>query len=160
MNVLLDKDLIVLQSNAQHYSEVFKELGKTMIEKGFANADYIEGLLEREGNYPTGILAESAGIALPHTDASYVKESKIGLLVLENPIKFGMMGTNDEEVDVKIVFLLGCSEGNQHLQALQKIVELIQDAHFVEEILSLKSKDEAYELLNNKLTIQFEGEVK
>ncbi|MFJ7513197.1 PTS sugar transporter subunit IIA [Peribacillus simplex] len=160
MSKLLDKDLIVLHSNAGHYSDVFKELGKIMIEKGFANANYIEGLLERESNFPTGVLAETAGIALPHTDSSFVKESKIGLLVLETPIKFGMMGSDGEEVDVKIVFLLGCSEGIQHLQALQKVIELIQDARFVDQILSLKTKDEAYELLNNRLTIQFEEEVK
>src|SRR5687767_12413701 len=107
MNNLLDKDLIVLHSNAQHYSDVFKELGQTMIDKDYANPTYIEGLLERESNFPTGIQAETAGIALPHTDASFVKESKIGLLVLENPVKFGMMGGDGEEIDVKIVFLLG-----------------------------------------------------
>lgn len=160
MSNLLDKDLIVLHSNVQHYSDVFKELGQTMIDKGYANENYIEGLLERESNFPTGIPTETIGIALPHTDASFVKESKIGLLVLENPVKFGVMGGDGEETDVKIVFLLGCSEGNQHLQALQNVIELIQDANFVEKIVSLKSKDEAYELLNNNLTIQLEEEVK
>lgn len=160
MSNLLDKDLIVLHSNAQHYSDVFKELGQTMVDKGYANANYIEGLLERELNFATGIPTEAVGIALPHTDASFVKESKIGLLVLENPVKFGVMGGDGEEIDVKIVFLLGCSEGNQHLQALQKIIELIQNANFIEKIMSLESNDAAYELLNNNLTIQLEEEVK
>ncbi|WP_045849889.1 PTS sugar transporter subunit IIA [Domibacillus enclensis] len=160
MSNLLDKELIVLQSNAQHYSDVFKELGQTMIDKGYANANYIEGLLEREANFPTGIQVETAGIALPHTDASFVKKSKIGLLVLENPVQFGMMGGDGEKVQVNIVFLLGCSEGNQHLLALQKVIELIQDADFVEKILSLESKNEAYELLSSNLTIQLEEEVK
>lgn len=153
MSKLLDKDLIVLHSNAQHYSDVFKELGQTMIDKGYANANYIEGLLERESSFPTGIPVEQAGVALPHTDASFVKESKIGLLVLQNPVNFGVMGGGGEEIAVKIVFLLGCSEGNQHLQALQKVVELIQDSAFVENLTLLETEDEAYELLNNKLTI-------
>lgn len=160
MTKLLDKDLIILNSKATHYSDVFKEMGQIMIDKGFANANYINGLLEREASFPTGIQAETIGIALPHTDATFVIESKIGLLVLENPLKFGMMGGDGEDVEVKIVFLLGCSEGNQHLQALQNIIELIQDVSFVDEVLSLTSKEEAYELLKNKLTIQFEEEVK
>jgi galactitol PTS system EIIA component len=152
MNKLLDKDLIVLNSGAKDYSEIFKVLGQVMIDKGYANPNYIEGLLDRESQFPTGIPAESIGIALPHTDASFVKESKIGLLILDNTVKFGVMGSNGEEVNVKIVFLLGCAEGNQHLQALQKIIELIQDAKFVDKLLSLSTKDEAYNLLNNKLT--------
>ena len=160
MSKLLDKDLIILNSKASHYSVVFRELGQVMIDKGFANANYIDGLLEREASFPTGIQTETVGIALPHTDASFVNESKIGLLVLENPLNFGMMGGDGEEVEVKIVFLLGCSEGNQHLQALQNVIELIQDVKFVNQVFSLTDKEEAYELLKNKLTIQLEEEVK
>lgn len=160
MTKLIDKDLIILNFKANHYSEVFKELGNIMINKGFANANYIDGLLEREASFPTGIQTETIGIALPHTDASFVNESKIGLLKLEKPLKFGMMGGEGEDVEVKIVFLLGCSEGNQHLQALQNVIELIQDVDFVNQVLSLTDKEGAYELLKNKLTIKLEEEIK
>ena len=160
MSNLIDKDLIVLHSGAKNYSDIFKDLGQTMIDKGYANENYIAGLMERESEFPTGIQTETIGVALPHTDASFVKVSKIGLLVLENSVKFGAMGGADERVDVKIVFLLGCSEGNEHLQALQNVVELIQDTEFVNTLLSLSTKDEAYELLTRKLTFKLEEEEK
>ncbi|MFE5429019.1 hypothetical protein [Peribacillus simplex] len=43
---------------------------------------------------------------MPQTDASFVKENKMGLLVLQTPIKFGMMGSVGEEVDCEDRILL------------------------------------------------------
>lgn len=154
MGKVIDQNLIVLNSDADHYSDVLKILGEMMIKKGYANPNYVEGLLEREAIYPTGIATETIGVALPHTDSDFVKESKIGMLVLDEPVKFGMMGGDDgEEVDVKIAFLLGLSEGNEHLQVLQEIIQLIQDKNFINELLSISTRKEAYQLLNKRLIL-------
>ncbi|MGM7719753.1 PTS sugar transporter subunit IIA [Metabacillus sp. Hm71] len=157
---LLDKDLIMLNSNANTYSEVFHQLGSVMIEKGYANNDYTEGLLNRESEYPTGIPVEPVGVAIPHTDSSFVNSSKIGLMTLENPVEFGVMGGRDsEKINVKLVILLGFADGKHHLKALQNIIQLIQDSSFVEGLLSVNSREEAYHILENKLELEIEEEL-
>jgi PTS system galactitol-specific IIA component len=158
---LLDKDLIILNSNSSDYSEVFKQLGSIMIEKGYANNNYIEGLLNRESEFPTGIPVEPIGVAIPHTDSSFVKQSKIGLMTLENSVEFGAMGGSDsDKVHVKLVILLGFADGKHHLNALQNIIQLIQDSSFVDELISVNSKEEAYQILENKLELEIEEEIK
>lgn len=161
LNNLLDLDLIFTNFNASNYSEVLEELGSTMIKKEYANEDYIEGLLKREEEFSTGVPVETVGIAIPHTDASYVKENKIGIMTLENPVKFGAMGgAPEDELDVKLVILLGFADGNDHLKALQNIIQIIQDASFVEEIIRSSDKDEVYKIMEYKLNHVVEGEIK
>jgi len=152
MNSLLDKDLILIRKDVSNYQEVLELLGNIMIDKGYANPNYIEGLMEREREFATGVPAEPIGVAIPHTDSTFVKEDKIGLLTLNNPVKFGEMGSaSNETVEVKLVILLGLADGERHIRALQKIIQLIQNSEFVEKIISANTNEEAYQLLEGNI---------
>lgn len=161
MTNLLDEDLILLQSEAKNKNEVFHEFGDILINKGFAKNNYIEGLKEREIQFPTGIETGGISVALPHTDSTFIKESKIGFMSLKNPVEFGVMGGAEEQkVSVSVVFLIALADSNQHLQVLQKVIELIQNGKFLEKIQKTVSKEQAYEMLNQQLIYQLEEEVK
>ncbi|MFD1064918.1 PTS sugar transporter subunit IIA [Oceanobacillus locisalsi] len=153
MNNYLDKELILLNSRADSTPAIFEEIGSVMIKQGYANSDYVEGLKAREKEFPTGVPTGVIGVALPHTDASYVNDSKIGLMTLENPVSFRIMGSDSDEIEVKVVFLLGCSDGEEHIQVLQKIVELVQQQAFLDQLLQLETVDEAYQLLEANLDL-------
>ena len=43
---------------------------------------------KREDNFPTGIQLEDFAVAIPHTDAEYVKEEFIAVAVFKEPVKF------------------------------------------------------------------------
>ncbi|PAD17122.1 hypothetical protein CHH59_17030 [Shouchella clausii] len=157
-NALLDRDLILLNQTCQTVEEVLETIAAPMQAKQFAKETYADGLKEREQSFATGIPTEPFGVAIPHTDASYVLESKIGLLTLKEPVSFGVMGSENDQIDVKVVLLLGLADGSAHLKALQTIVERIQDAHFVKKLASVQEKDEALALLDASITKQLEGE--
>lgn len=161
MTDLLEKDLILPESESQDRSEVFREFGEILINKGFAKENYVEGLNERENQFPTGLKTEVAGVAIPHTDSSFIKENKIGFMLLKNPVEFGVMGgSGEEKVSVSVVFLIALADSNQHLQILQKIIGLIQDKEFLEKVTEMSSKEQIYKLLNEKLIHQLEEEIK
>lgn len=161
MTDLLEKDLILPESESQDKSEVFREFGEILINKGFAKENYVEGLNERENQFPTGLETEVAGVAIPHTDSSFIKENKIGFMLLKNPVEFGVMGgSGEEKVSVSVVFLIALADSNQHLQILQKIIGLIQDKEFLEKVTEMSSKEQIYKLLNEKLIHQLEEEIK
>jgi galactitol PTS system EIIA component len=159
MNKLLDKDLIFLNIEATSSTEIFHNLGTVMIQKGYANDNYIEGLINREANFPTGIPAEPVAVAIPHTDASFVKESKIGLMTLQKPVNFTIMGS-DSEIGVQVVILLGLADSQHHLKALQTVISLIQEPSFIKQLVSISTQEKAMELLNQKLNLTIEEEVK
>jgi len=160
MNTLLDKDLFFLNENADNSKEVLSKLGSVMIQKGYATDNYIEGLVNREFSFPTGIPAEPVAVAIPHTDASFVKESKIGLMTLQQPVNFHVMGSDSDLIGVKLVILLGLADSQHHLKALQTIIELIQTPTFINQLLSVNTKEEAYEILEQKINLNLEEEVK
>lgn len=160
MSNLLDRDLIFLNATPSNYTQALTELGDSMIAKGYANSNYVEGLLKREEEFATGIPTETAGVAIPHTDASFVKDNKIGLMVPEHPVNFGVMGGDGEEVAVRLIILLGFADSQNHLSALQKVIESIQDPDFIGKLVSVESTDEAYACLEEYLTINLEEEIK
>lgn len=155
MSNFLDRDLILIDSHASNSNEALEQLGLIMIQKGFANKDYVEGLLNREEEFPTGLSVEPFGVAIPHTDASFVKQSRIGIAILNQPVEFGEMGGNGT-VEVKIVILLGLSADSDHLKALQGVIKLIQNKEFVSELASSQSKEDVYKLLERNLEIDKE----
>lgn len=160
MNTLLDKDLVFLNESVDNSKEVLSKLGSVMIQKGYAADNYIDGLLDRELSFPTGIPAEPVAVAIPHTDASFVKKSKIGLMTLQQPVNFHVMGSDSDLIGVKVVILLGLADSQHHLKALQTIIELIQTPTFINQLLSVNTKEEAYEILKQKINVNLGEEVK
>lgn len=74
-------------------------------------------------------------------------------MTLKEPVSFRIMGSDSDEIEVKVVFLLGCSDGEEHIQVLQKIVELVQQQAFLDQLLQLQTVEEAYQLLESNLDL-------
>lgn len=67
-----------------------------IISKGYVKQEYLETVLGRESHASTGI---GMGIALPHGDPRYIRQSSISCLTFRQPIKWG-------SEQVSLVFLL------------------------------------------------------
>lgn len=115
-------------------------------------SNYVEGLKNREIEFATGVPVEPIGVAIPHTDSSYVNDNKVAVMTLEEPVKFNLMGGSKEDtIDVKLVILLSFKDGKNHISALQNIIEKIQDEKFVESLINAQSKEELYKLAEGNL---------
>ena len=110
-------------------------LGRAVIAQGLARPDYVEGLLEREGTFPTG-LPLSGGVAIPHTSADYVTgEDTLAVATLAEPVRFGEMGgAEDSGVEVSTVFMLVIADGAQQVPVLSKLIKKLQSGEIVEEV--------------------------
>ena len=98
----LKEELIFPKLEASNSKEVFEKVGGKFIEEGFCKDSYVDALVNRESEFPTGIDVDGFGIAIPHTDISHVNKAGIAIATLENPVKFVQMGTDDEEVEAKL----------------------------------------------------------
>lgn len=60
------------------------------------------------------------------------------------------MGTDDTEIDVKVVFMLAVKEPQEQLQLLEKLMTIFQDKNILNNIVDL-SEESVSDLLNSKL---------
>ena len=88
---------------------------------------------------------------MPHTSAEHVKGDAIGVIVLTNPIKFLQMGTDDEELDVQIIFPLILKDAKNHMDTLQKMMGLFQNEEALRQIKNAESDSIIIELVNKYL---------
>lgn len=147
----VEKELAIIELEANSKEEALRLLGGRLIEQGYVKEDFIESLLEREKNYPTGLPTEPFGVAIPHTDGDRVHKSTVAFASLKNPVKFLMMGTDDKLVDVKLIFMLALKSPDDQLEMLQKLMELIQDPEMVSKLVQVKSADELNGLVEDNV---------
>lgn len=146
----LQKSLILMEMEADDSQDVFKQLGGALIKEGYAKDSYIDALAAREKDYPTGLDIDGFGVAIPHTDVSHVNKAGTAIAVLKSPVTFIQMGTDDEEVEVKLVFMLSVTDPNAHIDELQKILAIIQDTNVLDQIANAKDAQKIIEIIKEK----------
>jgi PTS system galactitol-specific IIA component len=146
----LKESLIITEMDAKSYQDVFKQLGGTLIQEGYAKSSYIEALIAREAEFPTGLDLNGIGVAIPHTDVTHVYQSGVAIAVLKEPVTFIQMGTDDEQVQVRLIFMLSVVEPNAHIDGLQRILEIIQDQQLLQQLLEVKDAPKIIELIKEK----------
>ncbi|GLI20207.1 PTS glucitol transporter subunit III [Tepidanaerobacter syntrophicus] len=146
---LIKKDNIFTKKLFKDKESVLEFFSEILVKNGKVSDEFKEALLEREKNYPTGLLVGDINVAIPHADSVYVKESEILLCTLKNPIPFKRMDMPDEEVEVSIVILLAINSPDDHIEILQKIISLIQNQDILKKIFNESDNDKISEILSN-----------
>ncbi|MBF7030095.1 PTS sugar transporter subunit IIA [Staphylococcus kloosii] len=142
MTKVVEEEMIFFNASVSNNEEILEQLGNKAIELGFAKPNYVEGLKQRENEFATGVPVEPTGVAIPHTDSSYVNDNKVAVMTLKDPIEFNQMGgAETDKLQVKLVILLCFKDGKNHMSALQNIIEKIQDEKFVESLVNADSKE-------------------
>ena len=142
---------------AKNYEDVMAQVGGALTREGYTKDSYVDALIEREKEYPTGLDVDGFGVAIPHTPVEHVNKTAIAVAVLKDPVEFTAMGTDDEFVQVKIVMMLAIAgkpgEHGAHIDELQRIMAILQDTSLLEKIRDAKDADEVIELVKEKESI-------
>lgn len=145
-----DEKVILLNSKAKTKVEVLTILAEKMFAKQVVNSDFLENVLKREETYPTGLMVNGIGIAIPHTDSDYVNKSQLGFMSLNEPVVFNEMGTLDKGVEVNLVFMLALKEPHEQLNMLQQLIEMFQNESVISELLETKTEEKFIEIMNRQ----------
>lgn len=146
----LKEPLIKIGLEAETFEDVMTQLGTIMIQEGYAKETYVDALIAREKEFPTGLDINGVGVAIPHTDVSHVNKEAIGIGVLRQPVTFLQMGTDDEEVKVQLIFMLTVVNPNAHMEQLQRIIQVIQDTEVLKQLLNTEEKAQIIEVIKEK----------
>lgn len=146
----LQKNLIFTDVQAESTDDVFDQLGGALTKAGYGKDGYVQGLKDREKEYPTGLNIDGLGVAIPHTPVDFVNKSATCIGILRKPVEFVEMGTDDDKVQVKIVFMLCVSDPNAHLEQLQRIIAIIQDKAVMQKLTEVKDPETIISIIKAK----------
>ncbi|SHM83599.1 PTS system, galactitol-specific IIA component [Caldanaerovirga acetigignens] len=150
---LLNEELILIRLEAEKREEVLKALANLLISSGYVKESFLEAILEREKVFPTGLPTEGVGVAIPHADIIHVVKPAIAIGVLNKPVKFSIMGNPEEEVDVKLVFMLAINEPTMQINLLKSLVSLFQDKKLLHQLSETKNKKELISILSRSIKV-------
>ncbi len=146
----LDKAIIFNDIDVKDWKDVMNQVGGTLIQENYAKESYVDALIARETEFPTGLDVNGIGVAIPHTDVSHVKKPGIAIAVLKKPVDFVQMGSDDDIVKVQLIFMLAVVDPSAHLERLQRILAIIQDTAVLNELLSVHEKEDIVEIIKKK----------
>ena len=107
---LFDENAIFISKSTQK-EDVIKGISDKLLKMGFVKEKFLENVLAREKDYPTGIDLsvvdpELPNIAIPHTEAEFVNVRKVIPVHLDNEIEFNNMIDPDQKMKVRFLFMI------------------------------------------------------
>lgn len=138
---LLYKANIKVNCTAQSKEEVIITIGNMLVETGYVNEAYVEGMLEREKSFSTYM---GCGLAIPHgveAAKKQVKTSGIAVMTFPEGVLWG-----DEKANLVVGI---ASVGEEHLEILSNISEKIIDEATASKLIN-GDVDTVYNILSGK----------
>lgn len=133
------------------YMDAIELAGQALLDIKSIDSNYIKACIEREEDFPTGLLLRSGqGVAMPHGNSDLVNYNSISVVRTEENIEFGRMEDKNQKVSCKLVFNLVLASGEQHIIVLRKLVNLFQDELFIETCHKLRQY-EVQDYISQKL---------
>jgi mannitol/fructose-specific phosphotransferase system IIA component len=136
---MLKKENIVLNQPKAHREEVIRRCGRMLVDSGYANERYIEGMIKRDNAFSTGI---GNFIAIPHGEEDYKKDIiATGLVALTYPEGVDWHGT-------PVYLVIGiAAKGDEHLDIMGNIVDRLETGDDTVKLVKNAGVDEVYNLL-------------
>lgn len=146
----LDRTLIFLRPEAKDCQTLLQLMGNEMIAQNYAKKGYADALILREQEFPTGLAIRGIGVAIPHTDPSYVKREGLAIAILREPVNFHQMGEEKAQVSVRLVFLLMIENTELHMEYLQELLQIIRDREILQNLLQAETEEQAVQIIRKK----------
>ncbi|WP_072525180.1 PTS sugar transporter subunit IIA [Clostridium sp. Marseille-P3244] len=145
---VLDKTLIQLDVEVTSAEEAIRYMSDILVREGYVKEGYAECVIKREKEYPTGLIGDGCGIAIPHTNPEYVLKPAICILIPKDPVLFTLMGTRDKEVMAEIIMPLVIKDNKMQIDILKKVMDLLKDNRTLYRIRDCRDKDQILEMLS------------
>lgn len=129
MTSLIYEDTVFV-SEGTVQTEIFKEIASKLLTKNLVTEDFVNNLIDREKNYPTGLPLKPIdpslpNIAIPHTESEFVNDTRIVPVKLKYPITFKNMILPEEDVEVSFLFMILNNDEKEQAGLLQNVMDFI-----------------------------------
>ena len=152
-DLYFDESVIHLNLEGDTKEDVLTEMGRHLVSKGLVKESFINAIIAREGEFPTGLPTAGIAVAIPHTDVEHVNRKTISVGVLKNAVDFGVMGDDSKTTPVRLVFMLAMDEAHAQLSLLQSLSNIFQDEDTLKSLVEAKDKTNDKQILEEKLSL-------
>lgn len=114
-------------------------LSNELYKKGYVKDSFIESVINRERNNPTGLQVEDLiNIAIPHTNVEHVIRPTVVVVKKSDhsSFTFRRLDEPDEEIPVSVVFLLVVKEPSGYVDFLADLTDLFKIKKFIDLLLA------------------------
>ena len=66
--------------DADTYVDFFEKLSDILLKKGYVKESWLQAITDRERNFPTGLMFETIGVAIPHVDPQHIVRPYIAII--------------------------------------------------------------------------------
>jgi PTS system galactitol-specific IIA component len=126
-------ELVLSRLEAGSWQEVLTAMAELAERSGFGAPTLRDALLAREETSPTG-LPTVIPVAIPHADAEHVRRFGLAVALLDRPVRFGEMGTDDNQVDVRAVFMPLIPDADKQVGFLMSMIGMLKDGSWADAI--------------------------
>ncbi len=142
---------VQLDVSARDREDAIRKACGPLISGGFVQEGYPEDVIAREKLWATGLPTMPVGVAIPHAlEPKNVVEAQIAACRLTEAVKFAQSGgtEQDEEIDVRLVFVLALKDPKAQLHLLQKLMVAISDEEMLAALLDAKTPSDFSNIFN------------
>lgn len=144
---LLNEELMILDADVGTAEECIRLSGQMFLEKGYVKEPYIQAVVDREKEYPTGLPGKEIAIAIPHTGNTYVNMPAVGVIIPKRPVKFCAMGTKDQWCECEVIIPLVIKDSDMQINMLKQMMKIIQNGELLKRIRDSRDKKTILECL-------------
>lgn len=137
---VLKKESIVMNLPSEGHEEAIRRSGKLLVEGGYVQENYINGMLERDRSLTTAI---GNYLAIPHGEKEYKQDIiRTGIVVTAYPEGIDWNGN-------RVHLVIGiAANGDEHLKILENIADKLENEEDVLDIVQYSSEDEVLYMLS------------
>lgn len=137
---VLNEKNILLNVKSESKTEAIERVGNLLVENGYVEKEYIEGMKAREADITTYI---GNGIAIPHGMNQYVKYIKnSGIVIAQYPDGVDFCEGNTAYLVIGIA-----GKNNDHMDILSRIAIVCQYEDNVKQLIDSKDKNEIIKII-------------
>jgi PTS system galactitol-specific IIA component len=147
LETMFSPELILMDVEALDYEDLFRKASDYLRQKGYVTESFLDALLKREREYPTGLPTSGIKVALPHTDMEHALRSGILVLNLKKTVIFKEMGNNVRDIPAELVFVIVVNDAAKQVDILKNMVGMFADEQLLSRIKKAHTPQEAASLL-------------
>lgn len=135
---LYTPDLVFFDFEADNYMNLFEKLSVIMLKKGYVKESWLEAIIAREREFPTGLMFDSIGVAIPHVDPQHILKPYIAIIKPKTTISFEPMANMvDHAIDTNLVVNLGLlKHAEDQVEVLQSMMAMFMSDVAVKDVQS------------------------
>jgi len=139
MNEILKRENIILNQPKADREKVIFRCGQMLLDSGYINERYIEGMIKRDNFFSTAI---GNNIAIPHGEEDYKNDIiSAGIVVITYPDGIDWHGNH-------VYLVIGiAAKGDEHLDILGNIVDCLETGEDTIHLVKNAGVDEVFKIL-------------